>query len=66
MKFKFKFELQQTNSMHEHVCKKNIKPLINFRKTNNVFVFSYTIFPVKKINVGKFFKLRENQCWEIF
>jgi hypothetical protein len=33
-----------------------------FRKSNNGF--SYTIFPVKKINVGKFYKLWEN-CYLI-
>jgi hypothetical protein len=58
MKFKFKFEFHQTNSMHQHVCNKH-QAINYFRKTNNVLFFlSYTIFPVKKINVGKILKLR--------
>jgi hypothetical protein len=52
MKFKFKFEFHQTN----------IKPLNNFRKQIIFLFFFYTIFPVKKINVGKILKLRENRC----
>jgi hypothetical protein len=36
----------------------NIKPLIILEK--QIMFFSYTIFPIKKINVGKILKLREN------
>jgi hypothetical protein len=33
-----------------------------FNLENQAKDFSYTIFPVKKINVGKFLKLLENHC----
>jgi hypothetical protein len=58
MKFKFKFEFQQTNSMTSMYAT-NIKPLIILEK-QIMFFLSYTIFPIKKINVGKILKLREN------
>jgi hypothetical protein len=40
--------------MHRHECNTH-NFLFNFRKTNKDFL--YTIFPVKKINVGKNFKI---------
>jgi hypothetical protein len=43
MKFKFKFEFHQTNSMHQ--------PFIQFGKTNNVFFLNY--IPSKELNVWK-------------
>jgi hypothetical protein len=44
--------------MHRHEC--NIHNFL-FNLENQTKDFSYTIFPVKKINVGKILKLRENR-----
>jgi hypothetical protein len=43
--------------MHRHEC--NTQLLFNLE--NQTKDFSYTIFPVKKINVGKILKLWENR-----
>jgi hypothetical protein len=47
--------------MHQHECNKHkAKDLI--WKNKYCFIFFCTIFPVKKINVGKNFKIKGNRC----
>jgi hypothetical protein len=47
--------------MHQHECNTHIEP-IYFYSENQTMNFSYTIFPVNKINVEKIYKLRANHC----
>jgi hypothetical protein len=42
--------------MHQHECNSHIEPIYLIQK-NQTKAFSYTIFPVKKINVEKNFKI---------
>jgi hypothetical protein len=46
--------------MHPHECNTHSTNLFNSEKQS--MIFSYTIFPVMKINVEKILKLRENHC----
>jgi hypothetical protein len=49
--FKYKFEFNKSKIMHHHVCN-NHQAFYLIHKTNECFFF--TIFSVKKVNVGKF------------
>jgi hypothetical protein len=48
------FCTHEKTKMHRHEC--NTRNFL-FNLENQTMDFSYTIFPVKKINVGKFLKL---------